>query len=343
MVLLVNPNGRKENQEDILIRMSFLHSQGSLVQESVHGGGHCQRAPDHGTHARQETREGLGTGFTVDDFHRGDVVVEEHAGNAALRVDTLLVALGGVVAADQRPLVRSHGVLVRLETASRAMGGTVEAERGSLVALVDAARALGIPTQGQVGCRDHFHEIHVVVGRFGGRLLRSVQGVGVVMVRPLPALRDLVRQLRTESKLMDAVSHRMLVIRSQAGVQVRIQIVSVNVSAGEAAAGSDVEIADHLVHSDDTLNPAALPALGINAFRVALSLTLLDVLSLSECPLPRRVRFSNFVTGVTTARFNGILRRGSTSTFTTVVRVQMNGDFILRMPGWIHEGLSSRS
>jgi hypothetical protein len=106
-----------------------------------------------------------------------------------------------------------------------------------------------------------------------------------------------------------------------------------NVSAGETAAGSDVKVADHLVHSDHTLDSAALVTLGIDSLRVVLSQTLLDVLPPSKCPLLPRVRFSDLVTGVATAWFDCIIRRISTSTFTTVVRVQMDGYFIRRMPG----------
>jgi hypothetical protein len=104
------------------------------------------------------------------------------------------------------------------------------------------------------------------------------------------------------------------------------------VPTGETAAWGDVEVADHLIHSNDTFNPAALLALGIDLLRVAFSLALLDILSFSKRPLFQCIRFANFVTGIATSWFFRILRCRGSSTFTTIVRVQMNSYFMLRMP-----------
>lgn len=57
-----------------LTLMQLLHPQGTLVDAPVDCCSDSQRAADDGAHSSQESSEALGTDFTVDDFHWGDVL-----------------------------------------------------------------------------------------------------------------------------------------------------------------------------------------------------------------------------------------------------------------------------
>ena len=131
--------------------MHLLHPRNTLIQPPIHSRSNGQRPTDNSTNTGQKPRKSLRLRLAVDDLHGRDVVVEEYAGDTALRVDALLVALRGVVAAHQRALVRSHRVLVRFDTGVVAVGEAVRAERGAFVGTVHGGGEEGVPAEGQVG------------------------------------------------------------------------------------------------------------------------------------------------------------------------------------------------
>lgn len=302
--------------------MKLLHSNRALVQTPIHSRSHSERSTDDGTDAGQEAREGLGAGLPVNDLHRGDIVVEEHAGDAALGVQTLLVALGRVRAAHERPLVRGDRVLVGLDAALGALGDAVGAERGGVVDVVDERRDERVPAQREVGGRDDLDEVHEVVRLVIGDLLGAVKRVCVV-VRPLPAGGELVRQLRPEAQLVDEVRHGVFLAVRQVAVDVGLEVVRVHVARGEAAARRNMEVAHNLVHSENAFQPAAFPALRVNPLRVVFALALLDVLAASERPLFLRVRLAHFVAGVAAARFDDVGGRGCAAALAAVSGVEV--------------------
>lgn len=59
----------------LLALVQLLHPQGALIKPSVDRRGDGQGAADHSAYTSQESGEALGTGFTVDDFHWGDVLL----------------------------------------------------------------------------------------------------------------------------------------------------------------------------------------------------------------------------------------------------------------------------
>lgn len=59
----------------LLALVQLLHPQGALIDTSVDRRSDGQGATDHSTHTGQESGEALGTGFAVDDFHWGDVLL----------------------------------------------------------------------------------------------------------------------------------------------------------------------------------------------------------------------------------------------------------------------------
>lgn len=178
--------------------------------------------------------------------------MEEHARDSARDVDALLVALCRVVAALDRPLVRGHGVLVRLDASARPEMRALLAERRVRL-LVHCARDGFVPAERQVRRRDDLDEVHEVVLGVLGALLGPVERVRVVVVCPLPAAGDLVFELRSEAELVDHMLHRV----RDGGLVVLGQIVHVGVAVCEAAAWRDVEVPNDLVHSEDALDAAA--------------------------------------------------------------------------------------
>jgi hypothetical protein len=98
-----------------------------------------------------------------------------------------------------------------------------------------------------------------------------------------------------------------------------------HVSGRVAAARSDVEIAHHLVDSENALNAAALAPLGQKLLAVSLASTLLDVFANAECPLLVCVCLAHFVAGATAACFDRIWWRVRSIALTTVVWGQMCG------------------
>lgn len=131
--------------------MNLLHPHSPLIQSPIHSRRNSQRPADNRTNTSQETRERLRPRLPVDNFHRGNVIVEEHAGDAALRVDALLVAFCRVVAAHECALVRCYGVLVRFNRALVAVGEAVRAQGGFVVGVVDGGGEEGVPAEREVG------------------------------------------------------------------------------------------------------------------------------------------------------------------------------------------------
>lgn len=131
--------------------MHLLHPRNTLIQPPIHSRSNRQRPTNNSTNTRQKPGESLLFRFTVDDLHGRDVVVEKHAGDTALRVNALLVALRGVVATHQRALVRGHRVLVRFDTGVVAVGETVRAQRRAFVGAVHGGGEEGVPAEGEVG------------------------------------------------------------------------------------------------------------------------------------------------------------------------------------------------
>lgn len=321
----------------------LLHSHDTFVQEAVYRGSNGQSTTDNSTDTSQKVGKGLGAVFTVDDLHGGDVVVEENTRDTTLRMDTFLVTLGGIVTTGDRSLVRCYRVLMRFNTAGWAVCGAVQSQGRARVVLVDVVGALGVPSQGQVRGRNNLDEVHEVVSGLVAHLGHSIQRVGVVVVGPLPALRDLVRKLRPESELVDGVAHGVFVIAFQASVEICLQVMGMNISARERTAGRDVEVANHLVHTNVTLNAATLSALCINLVRVPFSETLFDIFALAKSPLLRGICVSDFTASVAASWLFRTLWRRCSSTFTTVIGVQVYGDFVLVVSGDIEQSVSIKT
>lgn len=234
--------------------MQFLHPQLPLVQEPINSRRDCQRPADNGTDARQKPRETFWSRLAIDNLHRGDVVVEEDTRDATLGVDAPIAR--GVRRTADGSLVRGDGVLVRFDAGA---SGTVLAQ-GNLIQLLRAGEGGNIG-EWEVRRRHDLDEVDVVVRRLVGELLRAVQRVGMVVVRPVPSAGDLVRQRRAKAQLVDDVRHRVLVGFLQVIGQVCFEIVHVHVTRAVAAAGSDVEVAHNFVHPDHALEAAAFPSL----------------------------------------------------------------------------------
>lgn len=314
-------------------RMHLLHPHRTLIQAAIDRRRNGQGPSDHGAHARQESREGLGSLLPVDHLHRRDVIVEEDARDTALGVETLLVALRGVAAAHEGALVRGHRVLVRLDAAVGAVDGAVLAQGCLVVEGVDGRGEERVPSEGQVGGRDDLDEVHEVVGRFVSHLFGAVERVRVVVVGPFPAARELIGQLGAESELVDLVRHGVFLVIGQFRVEVVVEIVRVDVARCEASSGRDVEVPDHLVHADDALESAALFALGVDPLCVSFPFTLLDVLTLAKGPLADRVGFADLVAGVAAAGFRGVWGRRGSAAFAAVVGIEVLGALGFRMAG----------
>lgn len=155
----------------------------------------------------------------------------------------------------------------------------------------------------------------------------------MVVVGPLPAAGELSRELRTEAELMDLVGHGVLVLRGRARHEVVLEIVGMHVHVGETATRGDVEVAHHLVHSKDTLNSAAFPALRLEFLSVAFPFTLLDIGSDTKGPLLSGICFPDFIASTAASGLDGILWRRCSIAITTVVRVKVCSGVCGGVPG----------
>lgn len=197
--------------------------------------------------------------------------------------------------------------------------------------VVGSGREERIPAQRQVGRRDDLHKVDEVVGRVVRLLACTVERIGVVVVCPLPAVGDLVGELRAETQLVDVVCHSVFFVVRELGVEIVLQVVRVDLTAGEAAAGGDVEVADDLVDAQDALKAAAFAALGVDARRVALPFALLDVGALAKGPVLSCVGFAHFVASVAAAFFDRAGERVCAAAVAAVVWVEVFGDFLFRV------------
>lgn len=102
------------------------------------------------------------------------------------------------------------------------------------------------------------------------------------------------------------MAHCVLICWREASFGVVCNVVDVHVSAGEAAAGGDVEVADDFVDADHAFKAASLAALGVDALGVVFALALFDVGAFAERPLLLSVCFPDFVAGVTATGLDGI-------------------------------------
>jgi hypothetical protein len=84
-----------------------------------------------------------------------------------------------------------------------------------------------------------------------------------------------------------------------------------------------VEVADHLIHSKDTLNSAALAALGLELLSIPFPFTLLDIGSDTEGPLLSGICLPNFVASAAASGLDGILWCRCSIAVTAVIRVEV--------------------
>lgn len=77
---------------------------------------------------------------------------------------------------------------MRFDAALRPVSGAVGAQGRFCEGAVHGRGEEGVPAEGQVGGGDDLDEVHEVEGGFVGGLLSVVEGVGVVVVGPLPTV-----------------------------------------------------------------------------------------------------------------------------------------------------------
>lgn len=159
-----------------------------------------------------------------------------------------------------------------------------------------------------------------------------------MVVCPLPAVGEFVGELGPEAELVDLVGHGVAFVLGEVFFEEVLEVMGVDVTGGEAAAGGDVEVADDFVDADDAFEAAAFAALGVDALGVAFAVALFDVLTFAEGPGFLRIGFADFVAGVATARFHDALGGWRAAAFAAVVRGEVFGDFFLRVSGLSLDG-----
>jgi branched-subunit amino acid transport protein len=120
-------------------------------------------------------------------------------------------------------------------------------------------------------------------------------------------LRQVLWQLRSESKMMYNVREHMTAFYRC--IKVVIEIMYVHVAIAETPARCDMEVANDLVDSKASLYPTPLSPLRIQPLSIMFALALLDILTTPESPRGSGVRLPNFITGIATAWFLRIGRR----------------------------------
>jgi len=101
--------------------------------------------------------------------------------------------------------------------------------------------------------------------------------------------------------------------------------VNVNVSVAERFARCKVEVTNHLVDTNATLNSASFLTLRIEFLRIVFAHALLDVFATAKRPGDGGVGLTDFLAGVTAAVLDSGLWRWSAVTLSTVIRIQMLG------------------
>lgn len=155
----------------------------------------------------------------------------------------------------------------------------------------------------------------------------------MVVVCPLPAFGELVGEFGTEAQLVDFMGHGVAFVLGLVVCEVILEIVCVNVPAGEAAAWGDVEVSDDFVDADHSFEAAAFSALGGDALAVSFSFALFDVFAFTEGPGFLYVCFADFVASAATAGFNCAGWGWGSSAFSAVIGVKVFCDFFVGVAG----------
>lgn len=155
----------------------------------------------------------------------------------------------------------------------------------------------------------------------------------MVVVCPLPAFGELVGEFGTEAQLVDFMGHGVAFILGLVICEVVLEIVRVDVSAGEAAAGGNVEVSDDFIDADHSFEAAAFSALGGDALAVSFSFALFDMFAFTEGPGFLYVCFADFVASAATAGFNCAGWGWRSSAFSAVIGVKVFCDFFVRVAG----------
>jgi hypothetical protein len=254
-------------------------------------------------------------------------VGEEDTGDAASCVQSFLVTFLPVITTCQASLMACYTVLMSFNATRFTV--TIASQFDKLMGQVKD-RALSLPPQGQIGGRNHLDKVHEIVGLLVCLVLGIVKRVDVV-VGPSHALlaylgNNVVRQLRTEAKMVNLMGEGVFNVIGASPVV--LKIVNVHVAVAERFARSEVEVANDLVDTDSTFDTTALSTLLIEMLRVVLACTLLNVLASSKRPRDARVSVANFGTGVAAASFLCVRRGWCAITFSTVVGVQVGSRVI---------------
>jgi len=144
-----------------------------------------------------------------------------------------------------------------------------------------------------------------------------------------PPAQQLWGEFGAEVELVDVVGEG--VAAWDRGVEVGVEVVDVHVAVAEAAAGRDVEVADHLVDAQAALDAAALPALGVESFAVAFSLALFDPLAFAEGPAVGGVGFAHVFARVAAAGFLRVGWRWCRVAGSTVLGIHVFGRIVWGM------------
>jgi hypothetical protein len=115
----------------------------------------------------------------------------------------------------------------------------------------------------------------------------------------------------------------------EVALEVVLKIMHVDVSTCEAPARSNMEVSDHLVHTEDTFKSATLSTLRFKTLRIALTFALFNIFTLSESPLLLCIGLSDFLTSVTAPLFTGRYR--DSAALAAVIGVEMFRCFLLRV------------
>lgn len=125
--------------------MQLLNAHSTFIQTAIQSSSDSQSTTDDSTDTSEEVGKTLRASLTVDNLHRGDIVVEEDTWNTAAGMYALLMALRSIISTGKRTLVRGDRVLVSLDTTLTTVAKAVGAKRGLVVGVVDGGRELWIP------------------------------------------------------------------------------------------------------------------------------------------------------------------------------------------------------